>query len=68
MTTEAQAQMMVEIVKETAKQMALAGYTGTQVATAIGAKFGNAFARLIMADLALDLGMTEHTKRYLARF
>jgi hypothetical protein len=68
MTTEKQIQILTEAVKDTVKEMAKAGYTGTQIATAISRKFGNGFARLIMSDLAIDLGMTEKTKRYLARF
>jgi len=66
--TESQINILTKTVKETAKQMMYAGYTGTQVATAIGSKFGNSFARLIMADIALDLGMVEQTKRYISRF
>lgn len=63
-----QIQALTEVVKETAKSMISAGYTATQVAEAIAAKFGNAIARLIMMDIALDLGMVEQTKRYAARF
>lgn len=68
MTTEQQINTFTEVIKATAVEMIKAGYTGTQIATAIGSKFGNGVARLIMADIALDLGMTEQTKRYLARF
>ena len=67
MTTQ-EIKTLTELVKETAKQMIKAGYTGNQVATAISSKFGNAIARLIMVDIALDLGMVEQSKRYLARF
>ena len=67
MTTE-QIKSFTEVIKATAIEMMKAGYTGSQIATAIGSKFGNGIARLIMADIALDLGMTEQTKRYIARF
>lgn len=66
MTTE-QIKTITEIIKATAIEMMKVGYTGSQIATAIGSKFGNGVARLIMADIALDLGMTEQTKRYIAR-
>jgi hypothetical protein len=66
--TTAQIQTLTEVIKVTAIEMMKAGYTGTQIATAIGSKFGNGVARLIMADIALDLGMAEQTKRYIARF
>lgn len=67
MTTE-QIKTITEVIKATAVEMMKAGYNGSQIATAIGSKFGNGVARLIMADIALDLGMTEQTKRYLANF
>lgn len=67
MTTE-QIKTITEVIKATSVEMMKAGYSGSQIATAIGSKFGNGVARLIMADIALDFGMTEQTKRYLARF
>ena len=67
MTTQ-EIQTIAEVVKETAKQMIKAGYKGNQVAEAIASKFGNGVARLIMVDIALDLGMVEQSKKYLARF
>jgi len=67
MTTQ-EIQTITEVVKETAKQMIKAGYNGNQVAEAIASKFGNGVARLIMVDIALDLGMVEQSKKYLARF
>lgn len=59
---------LTEALKETAKEMIKAGYNGNQVVDAIASKFGNAVARLIMVDIALDLGMVEQSKKYLARF
>lgn len=59
---------LTEVVKETAKHMIKSGYKANQVADAIASKFGNAVARLIMVDIALDLGMVEESKKYLSRF
>lgn len=57
-----------EAIKATAKEMMTMGATGTQVAEIIASKFGNAIARLIMIDIAIDLGMKEEAKKYLAQF
>lgn len=57
-----------EAIKETAKEMIVMGATGTQVAEIIAGKFGNTIARLIMVDIALDLGLKAEAKQYLARF
>jgi polysaccharide deacetylase 2 family uncharacterized protein YibQ len=61
-------EMIIETVKETAIEMIKAGTSANDVATQIANKFGNANARLIMTDIALDLGMKNEAKQYLSQF
>jgi len=61
-------EIIVETVKETAIEMIKSGIPANDVAIQISNKFGNTNARLIMADIAIDLGMINETKKYLSKF
>ncbi|WP_394749546.1 hypothetical protein [Spongiimicrobium salis] len=61
-------EIIIETVKETAIEMIKTGASANEVATQIANKFGNANARLIMTDIAIDLGMIDESEQYLSQF
>lgn len=62
------ANILINSLKETAIEMVKQGATIMQCAETIGKLIGNDIARLIMCDIALDLGKKEEVKKYLATF
>lgn len=66
MTT--QISIIVEVIKETAIEMVKSGQSLNDVALQIANRFDNAIARLVIADIALDLGMKDQATKYLSQF
>jgi len=70
---ENQVNIFVEALKETTLEAIINGANAKDIFESIAKQFpcietGRAIARLIFADIALDRGMKEETKRYLAQF
>jgi hypothetical protein len=61
-------EMIIETVKETAIEMVRMGTSLNDVAIEMSNRFGNEITRLIVADIALDLGMNNEAKEYLSKF
>ena len=61
-------EMIIETAKETTKEMILAGTSSKEVFNSLANKFDNTTARMIMVDIALDLGKEKEAKEYLASF
>jgi hypothetical protein len=61
-------EMIIETVKETAIEMVRMGTSLNDVAIEMSDRFGNEITRLIVADIALDLGMNNEAKEYLSKF
>lgn len=59
---------IIEAAKETTKEAIAAGADYEQCFNFLTEKFGNENARLIIASIALDLGLKEETATYLANF
>ena len=61
-----------KVLKETAKEATLKmmnmGANSEMIFKVLSYKFNNEFARMIMVDIALDLGMEKEAKQYLAQF
>lgn len=58
----------INSMKQTVREMVSTGATIMECAQTIGKLVGNDIARLIMCDIALDLGKKEEVKNYLAGF
>jgi len=61
-------EMIIETVKDTAIEMVKLGNSLNDVASQMADKFGNEIARLVIVDIALDLGMNNEAKEYLSKF
>lgn len=61
-----------KVLKETAKEITLKmmniGANSQMIFKVLSSKFNMEFARMIMVDIALDLGMEKEAKQYLAQF
>lgn len=55
----------IDALKQTAKDLINQGHSVHAVANAIKNKFGVMNARLIMAEIASDLGLNEQARKYL---
>lgn len=67
-TMTTQINIIVEAIKETAIEMVKSGYSLNDVALQIANRFDNAIARLVITDIALDLGMKDQATKYLLQF
>lgn len=68
MTTTEQASFAGQAIIETAKEIILMGATAQEVFEILSNLIGNKGARLVLANIGLDAGLKEETKKYLASF
>ena len=59
---------LIASIKEATIETMKSGATGEEIGKILADKFGFEMARLVMADIALDLGMKSEVKAYLANF